>query len=130
MSVRERLGHITEPPAGLTPLHFVSSPQLARWLGVSNQTTWNWRVRGYGPRPIDKQMVKPTAGQPTWYRVADVLAWIHGRTAEDVIAEWVGCSGVYAGPVSDSAVAAFTAAWEDIHGKVRGQPRIRRAVAA
>lgn len=130
MSVRERLRHVTEPPAGLTPLHFVSSPQLARWVGVTNQTIWNWRVRGCGPRPVDKRMVKPTAGSPTWYRVADVLAWIHGRTAEDVIADWVDSTGIYPGSVSGLALSVLTAAWEDVHGKVRDQPRFRRAVAA
>lgn len=60
------------------PFALVSSPHLARTLGVTPQALKNWRHRGQGPaaEPGEEYGPPPT---PTFYRVSSVLAWLDGK---------------------------------------------------
>lgn len=55
------------------PWYFINSAQLAARLGISVQTTWNWRLRGSGPLPEPAERFR---GRKRWYEIAAVRAWL------------------------------------------------------
>jgi hypothetical protein len=57
------------------PIGLVSSPHLARVIGLSPQALKNWRWRSLGPLPEPSEVYgKPPT--PIFYRVSSVLAWL------------------------------------------------------
>jgi len=61
---------------------FVSSPHLARILGLSAQAPKNWRYRGQGPVAEPRGTFGAQPPIPTYYRVSSVLAWLYDTPHE------------------------------------------------
>jgi hypothetical protein len=64
----------------------VTSPELARALGVSLQTLANWRLRGILPPPEPR---KRGGGNKNRYRISRIRAWLENRPEEDIHWEWL-----------------------------------------
>ena len=52
----------------------LSIPELAEYLGVTVQTVYNWRARGFGPPAI-------RVGRAIKFRAVDVARWLEERQA-------------------------------------------------
>lgn len=66
----------------LPPWQFISSPDLAKALGVHLQTLSNWRLRGVGPAAAPADWFK---GRAIRYPIGQVLSWAYeqaGKQAE------------------------------------------------
>lgn len=75
-----------QPPAeGVPPWAWVTTPELARLCGVSQQSLYNWRLRRTGPPSFQDK------SRRHFVRVADALSWIErgARSPDDIIAEWI-----------------------------------------
>ena len=58
-----------DPPAVSPGAAFMTEAELAQWMGVSPQTTSNWRKRGIGPPSVlvsEKIIHYPTRGVREW----------------------------------------------------------------
>ena len=58
----------------LPPWWLVSTTRAAVILGLSPQTLLRWKDRELGPRRIPKSYLKPTKGDPIYYRYFDIKA--------------------------------------------------------
>ena len=65
----------------LPPWQFVSSPDLAKALGVHLQTLSNWRLRGVGPAAAPADWFK---GRAIRYPIGQVLSWAHEQAGKHV----------------------------------------------
>jgi hypothetical protein len=60
------------------PVALVSSARLAKALGVSAGTLRNWRYRNQGPSPEPRHLYGRGNPTPTYFCVANILAWLDG----------------------------------------------------
>lgn len=63
----------------LPPWWLLAAPRAAALLNVTSATLQNWRVRGEGPESVPPMYLKPTQGDPIYYRYADIRAWAATR---------------------------------------------------
>lgn len=63
----------------LPPWWLLAAPRAAALLNVTSATLQNWRVRGEGPEPVPPMYLKPTQGDPIYYRYADIRSWAASR---------------------------------------------------
>lgn len=63
----------------LPPWCLLSSPQVATLLNVTPETLHSWRVLESGPEPVSTAVIRPTQGNPTYYRLAQVRKWASER---------------------------------------------------
>lgn len=68
----------------LPPWWLVSTTRAAAVLGLSPQTLLRWNHRGLGPRQVPRIFIKPTKGDPLYYRYFDVKAWAAERFGQPV----------------------------------------------
>jgi hypothetical protein len=59
----------------LPPWWLLPGPQAAALLNIKPATLQQWRVRGYGPTPVPPMYLRPTQGDPLYFRYGDVRAW-------------------------------------------------------
>jgi hypothetical protein len=59
----------------LPPWWLVCTTRASAILGLSPQTVHRWNHRGLGPRQVPRSYLKPTKGDPAYYRYHDVKAW-------------------------------------------------------
>ena len=59
----------------IPPWWLLSSPQVATVLGVTTETLHSWRTLGTGPETISTARIRPSQGNPTFYRLAQVKKW-------------------------------------------------------
>jgi hypothetical protein len=67
--------------ANAPPWQFVSSPELAKALGVHLQTLSNWRMRGVGPAAAPGDWFK---GRPIRYQIGQVMSWAYEEAGKAV----------------------------------------------
>jgi len=63
----------------LPPWWLLAAPRAAALLSVTSATLQNWRVRGEGPESVPPMYLKPTQGDPIYYRYADIRSWAATR---------------------------------------------------
>lgn len=63
----------------LPPWWLVSTTRAAVILGLSPQTLLRWKDRELGPRRVPRLYLKPTKGDPLYYRYFDVRVWAAER---------------------------------------------------
>jgi hypothetical protein len=63
----------------LPPWCLLSSPQVAALLGVTPETLHIWRTLGTGPKSVSTALVRPTQGNPTFFRIGQVKKWASKR---------------------------------------------------
>jgi hypothetical protein len=63
----------------LPPWWLLAAPRAAALLNVTSATLQNWRVRGEGPEPVPPMYLKPTQGDPIYYRYTDIRSWAATR---------------------------------------------------
>ena len=63
----------------LPPWWLLTRPQAAALLNVSSATMRNWHIRGEGPAQVPPMYLRPTQGQPAYYRYADIREWAASR---------------------------------------------------
>lgn len=69
------------------PWSLISSPTVARLLGVHNQTITNWRARNILPAP--EPASKRLKGNVVRYRISAIRAWVEGSSEEAVTWAWI-----------------------------------------
>lgn len=81
MSKKSGAGLFKEPAKWplLPPWWLLSAPQVAALLNVTSATLHNWRIRGEGPDAVPPMYLKPTQGDPVYYRYGDVRTWAASR---------------------------------------------------
>jgi hypothetical protein len=62
----------------------VSTTRAAAVLGLAPQTLLRWNNRGLGPQTIPRSYLKPTKGDPIYYRYHDVKAWAAERFGQPI----------------------------------------------
>ena len=67
------------------PWAWITTPELARLCGVSQQSVYNWRLRRTGPPSRQERSGRH------FYRLAAVLSWIEkgARTEDEIIVAWI-----------------------------------------
>ncbi|MCR9272543.1 MULTISPECIES: DNA-binding protein [Mameliella] len=63
----------------LPPWWLLPRPQAAALLNVTSATMRNWRIRGEGPPQVPPMYLRPTQGDPAYYRYADIREWAASR---------------------------------------------------
>ncbi len=63
----------------LPPWCLLSSPQVAALLGVTPETLHIWRTLGTAPEAVSTALVRPTQGNPTFFRLGQVKKWASER---------------------------------------------------
>lgn len=63
----------------IPPWWLVSAPQAAALLNVTPATLSNWRICSEGPQAVPPMYIRPTQGNPIYYRYGDVRAWAASR---------------------------------------------------
>jgi hypothetical protein len=63
----------------LPPWCLLSSPQVAALLEVTPETLHAWRTLGTAPEAVSTALVRPTQGNPTFFRLGEVKKWASER---------------------------------------------------
>jgi predicted DNA-binding transcriptional regulator AlpA len=69
------------------PWSLITSPMLAKVLGVHLQTISNYRIRGILPAP--EPATAKLKGNVVRYRISAILAWLEGSSEEEVTWKWI-----------------------------------------
>ena len=64
------------------PVALVSSPTVAKVLGIGAGTVRSWRHRGLGPSPEPRHLYGRGRPTPTYFRVSSLLTWLDGGEPE------------------------------------------------
>lgn len=81
MSVKTGQKLFEAPPKWplLPPWWLLARPEAAALLNVTSATLRNWRIRGEGPVQVPPMYLRPTQGDPAYYRYADIREWAASR---------------------------------------------------